>query len=149
MTPAEKHAEQVTLLAKHVEHFRSVGDERRAAQYQAELEQTRDRLVFDQKAEAFVSTLALSEDVTPTTITHSDAVNYVAKVLHEVAQGVKSSHYQRAHRHVDAKLNDGAHVDGSRMTAPWDPAMDVVEHLGLTDATHVTAARSLFQAVGG
>lgn len=145
--PAKAHAADAELLAKHVDYFASVGDSRRSAEYAAELRHTVARIAHDEEAEAFVSILGLTNEVTKSTVTRVDAANFVAKVLHEVEQGVKASHYQRAHRNVDPELNDGDHVDLELMAAPWDPAADVVEHLGLTDPKHVSAARALFGKV--
>jgi|HubBroStandDraft_5_1064220.scaffolds.fasta_scaffold48263_3 hypothetical protein len=141
--PVAAHAAQVALLEKHVAYFESVGDRKRSAEYAAEMRNTEARLVHDLRATEFVDMLGLTNEITPTTVTRNDAVNFVAKVLHEVEQGVNASHYVRAHYRLPLDRLD-VHVDEKRMKQPWDPAADVVEHLGLTDPKHVAAATALF-----
>jgi len=147
MTPSQKHTEQATLLAKHVDYFTSAGDSVRADSYAAELKHTNDRAQLAVKAEELVSKLGLTDEVTATTVTFTDAVNFVAKVLHEVAHKVKNSHYRRAHSRLPWRTVPIAQSE--RMGAEFDPAADVVEHLGLTDEAHVALVKDLFAAKVG
>lgn len=112
--PHVHHAKQIDLLKKHIEHFESAGDPVRAAQYASELKHTADRLEHAKRAAAVVDGFGLSHEITPATIAYNDAVNFVAKTLHEVAQGQKRT------------------------------AQGVIDHLGLTDSAHIAAVRDLF-----
>jgi hypothetical protein len=160
--PQVAHAKQVELLTKHVDYFRSVGDTVRADAFVRELEGTAERIPHDEAAVALVSEFGFGDEVNATSITYTDAVNYVAKVLHECANGEKRSQYQRSHASV-ARANaalieryaaalkadpkaaqEVPHVDEANMAAPWDPAAEVIAHLGLEKPEHVAAVRSLF-----
>lgn len=148
--PQVAHVKQIDLLNKHIAHFQSVGDTLRADEYAAELKNTQHRQAFDMVAAKLVDTLGLTNKVTPDTITYNDAVNYIAKVLHEVAQGVKTSSYQRSHRNVVGVNKDkegkDLHVDPVKIGSKWDPAEEVIAHLGLTDDKQKAAVQALFQA---
>src|SRR5580700_9812148 len=159
--PQVEHARQVALLTKHVEYFRAAGDKVRAADFARQLKGNADRIPYDEAAAALVAQFGFTSEVKPVGITANDAISYVAKVLHEVANGETRSHYQRAHRSVtqaDAALlarnakalaadpkapQEAPHIDAAKMASPFDPAADVVEHLGLTDPAHVAAVRAL------
>jgi hypothetical protein len=146
-TVSEKHLAEAALLAKHVEHFKTLSDDARAEAFAAEAAHTLVRAAFARKAEELVSKLGLKDEVTATTVTATDAVNFVAKVLHEDAHGVKTSHFQRANRHA-AQVDSGKFVDAAKMVAPRDSAADVVEHLGLTDEKHIASVKALFAPKG-
>ncbi len=147
---------EIAKLEKHIEHFKSVGDEREAAVYTERLKHTKDGLVHALKAKELVDQLGLSHDVTPTTITYNDALHFVAKALHETQHGVTKSLYARAHGHLkhvkgtrlDDKGNvadaDEHHVDHGLLNAARDAAAEVITHLGLTDPAHVSAVNSFF-----
>ena len=135
-----------------------------------DLKHTKDRLPLAQKVAPLIEKLGLSHEITPDTVTANDAANFIAKVLHEVQDGVTTSHYTRTHTvrdMVGKKLGElhphkdpihgeseddkaarehrhAAHV--ARMAAPFDPVADVVEHLGLTDEVHIAAVKALFAA---
>lgn len=143
--PLEHHGRQAALLEKHVDHASSIGDTDRAETFAGELQHTRDRLAHATKASAFVDTLGLGDEVNAHSITRADATNYVAKVLHEVANGGHESHFTRAHAHLEH--DEHAVFDRGRLKAPFDPAADVIEHLGLEDPAHVAAAKALFAKV--
>jgi len=149
--------EEAARLEKHIEHFKSSGDELEAAAYAERLKHTRARHVHAVKAAAFVDALGLKHEIAPNAITYNDALNFVAKTLHEEEHGVKTSTVARAHGHLknikgtrcdaDGKVIDPNqdHVDPELLAAPRDAAAEVIAHLGLTDENHVAAAKALFQ----
>lgn len=105
--PHERLAAEATILATHVAHFQAVGDSRRMGQYQQELTHTKLRAALAQDAAAVVAMLGLADEINETSITRTDAINYLAKVLHELQNGEKRSHYARAHAKV-SKIKDAA-----------------------------------------
>lgn len=139
--PHVRQAREVELLKQHVAHFDQSGDATRAGAARAELKNTSDRLEHSSAAAAVVEQLGLGDEVNATSVTRADAINYLAKVRHEIAQGVKVSHYARTHASV-AKLPE--HHDAERLKAPWDPAAEAVEHLGLSKPEHIAAATAFF-----
>jgi hypothetical protein len=152
--PIVAHAERVAALPADIRALEAVDTsalsdtakyamEKTVADLKADLRSTDERLLHDQAATELCDKLGLTNVITPTTITHNDAVNFVARTLHAIALGEKRSHYQRGHAHL-VGINDGAHADMTKMTEAWDPAAEVVEHLALTDPAHVSMVRELF-----
>lgn len=139
----KRHPLELDRLKQHIEHFTKVGDPAEAARFSALHKNTEDRAGHATKAADLVDKLGLSHDVTPHSVTYNDAVNYVAKVLHEMQHGVTKSHYARAHYHVK-DANGGAHCDEKLLNTPRDACAEVIEHLGLTDAAHVAAVKEFF-----
>jgi hypothetical protein len=134
--------EEVTRLEKAVDFFKSQGDEKMLSQLVPQLDGAKDRLDHAVKAAAFVDKLGLSHEVSTSGYTFNDAVNSVAKALHEVEHGVASV-YTRAHKHL-AGINDGAHCCPVKVKESRDPAKELVEMLDLKDPAHIEAAKSLF-----
>ena len=137
--------EEVARLEKAVTFFKEQGDEKMLSQLVPQLDGAKDRLDHAVKAAAFVEKLGLSHEVTKDSYTFNDAVNAVAKALHETEHGVASL-YTRAHKHLDG-VNDGAHCCPVKVKEPRDPAKELIEMLGLKDPVHVEAAKSLFGEV--
>lgn len=147
---------EVALLEKHVEYFKSCGDENKASAFAEELKHTKDGLAHALKAKDLIDQLGLSHEITKTSITYNDALRFVAKTLHETQHGVTKSTFARAHERLkdvkgtrlDAKGNvvdsNEPHVDPQMLAAPRDAASEVIEHLGLTDPAHVAAVKSFF-----
>lgn len=136
--------EELERLNRHVEHFAAAGDEVEAEVYRARAKHTADRATHARSAAALCDGLGLSHDITPDSITYNDAVNFVAKVKHELQHGVVTSQYQRAGH---SGVNDGTHVDEALVKAKRDPAAEVIEHLGLTEPEHVSAVQAFFGKV--
>jgi uncharacterized protein YoaH (UPF0181 family) len=135
-------------LLRHATYFDSVGDVVEAAAYRLRHKHTVERHGHAVKAAAFVETLGLSHEVKSEGYTFNDAVNFVAKVLHEHDQHENrlaeiKPLYARAHGNIDPATNDGAHVDLEKMNAPRDSAAEVIEALGL-EGPAADAARALF-----
>lgn len=133
--------EDIQQLEKHIAHFRACGDENEANAYAERLKHAKVRLSVAARAAALVDQFGLKHDIAPGEITYNDAVNFVAKTMHECVHGVASSNYTRAN-HSDA--NDGAHIDPAQHGVRRDPAVEVVEHLGLVDPAHIAAVNALF-----
>src|SRR6478752_9828979 len=136
---------EVARLEKAVDFFKSQGDEKILSQLVPQLDGAKDRLEHAVKAAAFVERLGLSHEVTTSGYTFNDAVNVVAKSLHETEHGVASI-YTRAHKHL-AGLNDGAHCCPVKVKEKRDPANELIEVLGLKDPEHIEAAKALFGKV--
>jgi hypothetical protein len=123
----------------------------------AERKHTADRLEFAKMAAALCDQLGLTHEVTRDTVTYNDGVNFVSKVLHELAHGVKTSQYARSHVHVrgletqwdgeDGKKIDVVHCDEAKFTAPRDPAAEVIEHLGVKDPAKGALIQKLFATI--
>lgn len=139
----KRHARELELLKGHIEYFTKAGDLVEAARFQALHKHTADRLAHAEKAAPLVDALGLSHEVTRDAITYNDALNFVAKTLHEMQHGVTRSPYARAHYHVK-DANGGAHADDALLNAPRDHAAEVVEHLGLTAPEHIAAVNTFF-----
>ena len=137
--------EEVARLEKAVDYFKSTNDDKMLSQLVPQLEGAKDRLDHAVKAAAFVEKLGLGHEVTTGSYTFNDAVNAVAKALHETDHGVASV-YTRAHKHL-AGVNDNAHCCPVKVKEPRDPAKELVELLGLKDPEHIEAAKSLFGEV--
>lgn len=136
--------EEVTRLEKAVDFFKSQNDEKMLSQIMPQLDGAKDRLKHAVKAAAFVDKLGLSHEVSVGSYTYNDAVNVVAKTLHEHEHGVKSL-YHRAHKRVEG-VNDDAHCCPIKLAESRDPVAELVAHLGLKDE-HIEAAKSLFGEV--
>src|SRR6478736_387478 len=134
--------EEIARLEKAVEFFKSQGDEKMLSQLVPQLDGAKDRLDHAVKAAAFVEKLGFSHDVTTNSYTFNDAVNAVAKALHETEHGVASI-YTRAHKHLEG-INDGAHCCPVKVKQSRDPAAELVELLGLKEPEQIEAAKSLF-----
>lgn len=134
--------EEVARLEKAVEFFTAQKDEKMLSQLVPQLEGAKDRLEHAVKAAEFVDKLGLSNEVNTSSYTYNDAVNLVAKALHEVEHGVCSV-YTRAHKHL-AGLNDGAHCCPVKVKEERDPVKELIETLGLNNPAHVEAAKNLF-----
>lgn len=173
--PHLRHAESIAFLETFVPMLEKQAADRpydgflasQLDQAKSNLKHTRDRLPLAVKAHALVSQFGFGHEINDK-ITLNDAANYVAKVLHEVQDGVATSHYQRTHTvrdpfgkktgelhpHKDPIQGESAddkvarekrHADHlARMAAPWDPASDVIEHLALSEPAHVAAVKALF-----
>lgn len=157
--PHLRHPREAERLKRHIEHFRSAGDEEEAKKYEALLAHTTDRSTHASTAVSFVSSLGLSHDITPETITHNDALAFVSKQLHEQqhakagtrgneADGPHRSIYARAHLSVvgvnATKENESPHADKALMAAPRDFAAETIEHLALTNESQIAACKALF-----
>lgn len=153
--PHIEHQLQLDAIPKHVAHFESFPDaasKARAEEYRAQIKPTQMRLGFDLQAKAIVDKMDLTDEVKPTGIRYSDAINFFAKVLHEVANGEKLSHYQRTYTvrdPVGKVVGVVPTADKAKMAAPWDPAQDVIDHLAITDPALVAEVRALFPKAGG
>jgi uncharacterized protein (UPF0261 family) len=113
----KRHARELEKLRGHVAYFDKSGDEVEAAKYRALLKHTEDRLEHVAQAKPLVDSLGLSHEVNLTSVTYGDALNYVAKVLHEQQHGVRTER---------------------------DFADDVITHLGLTAPEHIGAVNAFF-----
>jgi antirestriction protein ArdC len=132
---------EIERLQKHIVHFEEAGDELEANDYKARLKHTQDRHAHVSAAKALVDQFGLSHDIHPDAITYNDALNFVAKTMHETQHGVTKSTYVRANH---SSANDGKHISLDKQNAPRDPAAEVVEHLGLTDPQHIAAVQAFF-----
>lgn len=137
--------QEIARLEKAVAFFKDQGDEKMLSQLMPQLDGAKDRFEHAVKAAGFVEKLGLSHEVTTGAYTFNDAVNVVAKALHETEHKVASV-YTRAHKHLDG-VNDGAHCCPVKVKAPRDPAGELIETLGLKDPKHIEAAKSLFGEV--
>ncbi len=137
--------EEVARLEKAVAFFKDQGDEKMLAQLMPQLDGAKDRLDHVVKAAAFVEKLGLTHEVTTGSYTFNDAVNAVAKALHETEHKVASV-YTRAHEHL-AGVNDNAHCCPIKVKEPRNPAAELIEMLDLKDPKHIEAAKSLFGEV--
>lgn len=101
-----RHPAEADRHAKAAEFHKANGDEAEHARSKNLEKWTRERQVHNLKAKAFVDTLGLSHNVTPTTVTYNDALNYVSKALHEMQHAAEGnpesakSEYERSHRHL-------------------------------------------------
>jgi hypothetical protein len=160
LSPHEQHLSDLEFLDGEIARLKAAPQSHRLASESAEkLEalryHTAQHIPFTVAATGFVETLGLTDELSPTTVRKTDAIRFVAKVLREVAEGkVKLSHYQRAHK-SGACPQPGSDADAhaktmelhnAKMVAPWDPAQDIVDHLGL-DASYITAVRDLVASV--
>jgi len=136
---------EIAKLEKAVEFFKEQGDEVRLSQLVPQLDGAKDRLEHVLKALPFVEKLGLSHEVNTNSYTFNDALDTVAKYLHEAEHGVKSV-YARAHKHLDG-VNDGAHCCPVKVKAPADYAAEMIEDLGLKDQDLVDAGKALFGKV--
>lgn len=140
--------DEVARLEKAVAFFTESKDEKMLSQVVPQLAGAKERLPFAVKAAAFVEKLGLKHDVELGKYTFNDAVNVVARVLHENDQNnsgkfaIKSL-YHRSHAHLKG-ANDGKHCDESKLGAAHGGHAELVEHLGLTDPEHLKAASALF-----
>jgi hypothetical protein len=142
---------EVERLDKAVKYFQSQGDEKMLSQIVPQLDGAKERLAHAAKAAEFVALLDLSHEVNGHSYTVNDAINVVAKVLHEhehheSGKAEVKSLYARAHGHLRG-INDGEHCDEEKLSAPRDSHAELVEHLGLTDPAHIDAAKALFKKV--
>jgi hypothetical protein len=138
--------EEVARLEKAVSFFKSSGDEKMLSQLVPQLDGAKDRLEHAVKAAVFVEKLGFSHEVSTHGYTFNDAVNVVAKALHETEHGVTASLYTRAHKHLDG-VNDGAHCCPVKVREKRDPAKELIEILDLKEPGHTEAAKSLFGKV--
>ncbi len=138
--------EEVARLEKAVDFFTSQGDEKMLSQLVPQLDWAKDHLEHAVEAAAFVEKLGLTNEVTTGSYTFNDAVNAVAKLLHEVEHGVSTSVYTRAHKHL-AGINDGSHCCPVKVKAPRNPVAELVELLDLKNPAHIEAVKSLFGKV--
>jgi hypothetical protein len=139
---------EADLLAKHAAYFDGLGDKVEAANYLQREKHTRARHVHALKAAAFVETLGLGHEVKTEGYTFNDAVNFVAKAMHEHEQHESGTHtiaplYVRGHAAVK-DVNEATHVDLEKFNAPRDSAGEVIDALGLTDPAQIEAAKALF-----
>ncbi len=157
-----RHPVEADRHAKAAEFHKANGDEAEHARSKNLEKWTRERQVHNLKALPFIDSLGLSHDVTPSTVTYNDALNYVAKVLHERQHASEGnpesakSEFARAHQHLrhvkGTRTDEGGnvvdpnepHVDPALLDAPRDHAAEVIAHLGLTDAAQIVAAKALF-----
>lgn len=101
-----RHPAAAERHAKLAEFAKSIGDEAEHARHVNLEKWTRERQAHNLKALPFIDSLGLSHNVTPSTITYNDALNYVAKVLHERQHASEGnpesakSEYARAHGHL-------------------------------------------------
>jgi hypothetical protein len=146
--PHIAHAKDAALLRQHVAHSAHIGDKRRSATLEAELKVTEQRRAFADRAALLCDGLGLTNEITKDTITYNDAVHFVAKVLHEVLHEETRSHYARSHAHLIG-VNEGEHIDDVELAKPFDPAHDVIEHLGLEKAEDISAVTEFFQGKVG
>lgn len=142
---------EVERLKKAAAYFGESGDEKMLALIMPQLDGAIDRAKHAVVAAEFVAKLGLTHVVEAGKYAFNDAVNVVSKVLHEHEQHESGkveikSLYHRSHAHL-VGVNDGAHVDAEKLAAPRDSAAELIEHLGLTDPEHVSAAKALFQKV--
>lgn len=114
---------EIERVAKHLEHFKAHGSAIDIAEWTQRLKHTQDRHPHALKAADLVDKLGLSHEVKPGQITYNDALNFVAKTLHEIQHGVATSNYSRAHAEMVRSWT------GKRATN------DAGEHVGLV--THV------------
>ena len=134
--------DEISKLEKAVEFFKSQGDEKMLSQLVPQLDGAKDRLEHAVKAASFVEKLGLSHEITTSTYTVNDAINLVAKALHEIEHGVCSV-YARAHRHL-AGANDGAHCCPVKLKEERDPVQEIIDALGIKEASHLDAVKELF-----
>lgn len=164
--PHDRHAADLAYLDQKIGWFaqavkanpNSVQAAKDLGEAQASRRHTGDRLAHATRAADVVDKLGLTDEVTPHTVTRADAANYLAKVAHEIQHGLTASHYARAHGHLrgirtphpdKARAAAGEmidHADPAMLDAPWDPAAEAIEHLGLTDPQHRQAVLDFIAA---